>query len=465
MEAQFEAARLQMEQLEKQARCCSEESDEGLGHSGSDGESNRTGSPTLNGCNGTKMENPEGMEGMVEVDADGKRKEDLYKCRFCDRTFCYLCHLKVHERVHTGEKPYKCSYCDVTFSQLGSLTVHMRIHTGEKPYECRICLKKFRHINSLRRHQRQVHRKTPAEVDAAPRGADCMPLGSPGMPMIGSPVPPGMAHPLSSPQAGRSLAGTPQPYHPFPRPLSREAPRALKSALEMRSMSPYSSIGINSYAAQMAQMNPYVRQMQQQQIQQQWQQQQQLQHQLLRNALPGIHSGQNSSANGTSAPLAGSPPSPLKAVSNHSISSMIDSSAVDKQINKPKKLGFSISAIVGEESEPEEIEEISNLPTNMEEVVDVVSEEANSDQEALEPAQSPCHSHDSTGNDSHDSGNASAGSTGTPPLIDDDLRRALTIDPRTLSPEEKQRLRQKLAEIALRNISQDSGVCSEQSCC
>ena len=84
-----------MEQLEKQARCCSEESDEGLGHSGSDGESNRTGSPTLNACNGAKMENPEGMEGMVEVDADGKRKEDLYKCRFCDRTFCYLCHLKV----------------------------------------------------------------------------------------------------------------------------------------------------------------------------------------------------------------------------------------------------------------------------------------------------------------------------------------------------------------------------------
>jgi len=259
----------------------------------------------------------------------------------------------------------------------------------------------------------------------------------------------------------------------------------------MRSMSPYSSIGINSYAAQMAQMNPYVRQMQQQQIQQQWQQQQQLQHQLLRNALPGIHGGQTPSAGGSSAPSVGSPPSPLKSGSNHSISSMIDSSAVDKQINsknqlqprnknngvstalpnakqqilEPKKLGFSISAIVGEESEPEEIEEISNLPSNMEEVVDVVSEEANSDHEGVEPAHSPCHSHDSTGNDSHDSGNASAGSTGTPPLIDDDLRRALTIDPRTLSSEEKQRLRQKLAEIALRNISQDSGVCSEGACC
>jgi hypothetical protein len=419
-----------MEQLEKQARCCSEESDEGLGHSGSDGESNRTGSPTLNAA---KIENPENMA-MVEVDADGKRKEDLYKCRFCDRTFCYLCHLKVHERVHTGEKPYKCSYCDVTFSQLGSLTVHMRIHTGEKPYECRICLKKFRHINSLRRHQRQVHRKTPAEVDAAPRGADCMPLGSPQLgSMIGSPG----VH-LSSPQAGRSLAGTPQPFHPYQRPRSN--PPTLKSALEMRSMSPYPMV--NAQWSQM--MNPYVRQMQQQQIQQQWQQQQQLQHQLLRNAMPGA--------------------SCQTKPTNHSISSMIDSccnSTENKHINKPKKLGFSISAIVGEESEPE-TETSEEMPV-IEEVVDVVSDDQDhSDQEAIEPAQSPCHS---AGNDSHDSGNASsltsAPTVSTPPLIDDDLRRALTIDPRTLSPEEKSRLRQKLAEIALRNISQDSGVCTE----
>jgi hypothetical protein len=42
--------------------------------------------------------NPEEInpEEMGELDADGKRKEDLYKCRFCDRTFCYLCHLKVN---------------------------------------------------------------------------------------------------------------------------------------------------------------------------------------------------------------------------------------------------------------------------------------------------------------------------------------------------------------------------------
>ena len=85
-------------------RSHSEESDEGLGHSGSDGESHRTGSPTH-----PKIENLEELEKIeqmnvdpenVVLDENGKRKEDLYKCRYCDRTFCYLCHLKVKINNH-----------------------------------------------------------------------------------------------------------------------------------------------------------------------------------------------------------------------------------------------------------------------------------------------------------------------------------------------------------------------------
>ena len=82
-------------------RSHSEESDEGLGHSGSDGESNRTGSPTHTHPKIENLEELEKIEKMnvdpenVVLDENGKRKEDLYKCRYCDRTFCYLCHLKV----------------------------------------------------------------------------------------------------------------------------------------------------------------------------------------------------------------------------------------------------------------------------------------------------------------------------------------------------------------------------------
>ena len=74
--------RIELEKLERQRKM--EESDEGLGHSGSSDDE--------------KPVKKEGTEGEnMELDENGKRKEDLYQCRYCDRTFCYLCHLKVSQ--------------------------------------------------------------------------------------------------------------------------------------------------------------------------------------------------------------------------------------------------------------------------------------------------------------------------------------------------------------------------------
>ena len=40
--------------------------------------------------------------------------------------------LKVHEIMHSEEKPYKCNNCDKCFKGVGTLKIHKRIHADEK---------------------------------------------------------------------------------------------------------------------------------------------------------------------------------------------------------------------------------------------------------------------------------------------------------------------------------------------
>ena len=55
----------------------------------------------------------------------------IHKCPHCDYSSDRKSIMKVHIRVHTGERPFKCDQCEYSSIERTSLTRHKRTHTGQ----------------------------------------------------------------------------------------------------------------------------------------------------------------------------------------------------------------------------------------------------------------------------------------------------------------------------------------------
>jgi len=78
-----------------------------------------------------------------------------FSCSYCPRRFRTKHGANIHMMLHTNKKPFECAICNHSFTRLQALSKHNLTHfPSEKPYNCSECGTRFQHLYNLRLHLR-----------------------------------------------------------------------------------------------------------------------------------------------------------------------------------------------------------------------------------------------------------------------------------------------------------------------